>query len=190
MQELWFLCMTCCLSVLYKCMKFGWNTSNGYQVIEQKRNSIANDQREITQKYPKQSYGSCAWHVVWMCFTIVWSFLEISLWRFSSYRADTILWRTNALTVWYQFDTSWVLIVLEYFGNLRYPTRVHSWVRTDRRRQVEKTICLSTLPGGRHNYTKFFVFLDIWQAEKSFSHGLIDLCILLDTSWFESMFFT
>ena len=30
-------------------------------------------------KYPKQSYGSCAWHVVWMCFTNVWSFVEIYL---------------------------------------------------------------------------------------------------------------
>ena len=29
------------------------NTSNGYQVIEQTRNSIANDQREITPKISK-----------------------------------------------------------------------------------------------------------------------------------------
>ena len=35
-------------------------TSDGYQVIEQTRNSIANILREITQTYPKQSYGSCA----------------------------------------------------------------------------------------------------------------------------------
>ena len=33
---------------------------NGYQVIERTRYSIANDQREITQKCPKQSYGSFA----------------------------------------------------------------------------------------------------------------------------------
>ena len=46
--ELWFLCMTHYLNVLYKCMKFRQNTSNGYQVIEQTQNSIANDQREIT----------------------------------------------------------------------------------------------------------------------------------------------
>ena len=56
--ELWFLCMTHCLIVLYNCMKFHLNSFNGCQLIERTRNSIANDQREI--KYPKQSYGSCA----------------------------------------------------------------------------------------------------------------------------------
>ena len=60
MQELWFLCMTCRLDVLYKCMKFRFNTSNCYQAIQRTRKNIANDQRKITQKYPKQSYGSCA----------------------------------------------------------------------------------------------------------------------------------
>ena len=30
MQQLWFLCMTRRLNVLYKCMKICWNTSNGY----------------------------------------------------------------------------------------------------------------------------------------------------------------
>ena len=34
MQELWLLCMTHLLNVLYKCMKFRRNISNGYQVIE------------------------------------------------------------------------------------------------------------------------------------------------------------
>ena len=33
-QELWFLCMTRCLNVLYKCIKFHQNIFNGYQVIE------------------------------------------------------------------------------------------------------------------------------------------------------------
>ena len=48
MQELWFLCMTRCLNVLYKC-----RGSNGYQVIERTRNSIANDQRALTPKIAK-----------------------------------------------------------------------------------------------------------------------------------------
>ena len=48
-----FLCMTCRLNVLYKCMKFGWNTSNCYTAIERTRNSIVNDQREITPKISK-----------------------------------------------------------------------------------------------------------------------------------------
>ena len=58
--ELWFLCMTHRLIVLYNCMKFHFNSFKGLQVTERTRNSIENNQREITPKYPKQSYGSCA----------------------------------------------------------------------------------------------------------------------------------
>ena len=50
MQALWFLCMTCHLNVLYKCMKFRWNTSYIYQVIERTQNIIANYLREINSK--------------------------------------------------------------------------------------------------------------------------------------------
>ena len=46
--ELWFLCMTHCLIVLYNCIKFHLNNFNGCQLTERTRNSIANDQREIT----------------------------------------------------------------------------------------------------------------------------------------------
>ena len=48
--ELWFLCMTHHLIVLYNCMKFLLNNFNGCQLTERTRNSIANDQREITKK--------------------------------------------------------------------------------------------------------------------------------------------
>ena len=48
--ELWFLCMTHCLNVLYNCMKFHLNSFNGCQLTEWTQNSIANDQREITPK--------------------------------------------------------------------------------------------------------------------------------------------
>ena len=41
------------LNVVYKCMKFRCNTSNGYQVIERTRNTIVHDQRAITQKISK-----------------------------------------------------------------------------------------------------------------------------------------
>ena len=58
--ELWLLCITHRLIVLYNCMKSHLNSLNGCQLTERKRNSIANDQREITTKYPKQSCGSCA----------------------------------------------------------------------------------------------------------------------------------
>ena len=58
--ELWFLCMTHRLIVLYNCMKFHFYSFNGCQLTERTRNSIANDRREITPKYAMQSYGSCA----------------------------------------------------------------------------------------------------------------------------------
>ena len=51
--ELWFLCMTHHLIVLYNCMKFHFNSFNGCQVTERTRNSIASDQREITPKISK-----------------------------------------------------------------------------------------------------------------------------------------
>ena len=51
--ELWFLCMTHRLIVLYNCMKFHLNNFNGCQLTERTRNSIANDQREITPKISK-----------------------------------------------------------------------------------------------------------------------------------------
>ena len=51
--ELWFLCMTHRLIVLYNCMKFHLNSFNGWQLTERTRNSIANDQREITPKISK-----------------------------------------------------------------------------------------------------------------------------------------
>ena len=51
--ELWFLCMTHCLIVLYNCMKFHLNNFNGCQFKEQTRNCIANDQREINPKISK-----------------------------------------------------------------------------------------------------------------------------------------
>ena len=48
--ELRFLCLTHRLIVLYHCMKFHFYSMNGCQVTERTRNSIANDQREITPK--------------------------------------------------------------------------------------------------------------------------------------------
>ena len=46
--ELWFLSMTHGLIVLDNCMKFHLNSFNGCQLTKPTRNSIANDQREIT----------------------------------------------------------------------------------------------------------------------------------------------
>ena len=51
--ELWFLRMTHRLIVLYNYMKFHLDSFNGCQLTERTRNSIANDQREITPKISK-----------------------------------------------------------------------------------------------------------------------------------------
>ena len=51
--ELWFLCMTHHLIVFYNCIKFHLNSFNGCQLTERTRNSMANDQREITPKISK-----------------------------------------------------------------------------------------------------------------------------------------
>ena len=45
--------MTHCLIVLYNCIKFHSDCSNGFQLTARTRNSIANDQREITPKINK-----------------------------------------------------------------------------------------------------------------------------------------
>ena len=51
MQDLWFLCMTQHLNVLkYKCMKFRWNTSNSYQVIEPAQWSKENNYNNIQSR--------------------------------------------------------------------------------------------------------------------------------------------
>ena len=51
--ELWFLCMTHHLIVLYNCMKLHSNSCNSFQFTEWTQDSIANDQREITKKICK-----------------------------------------------------------------------------------------------------------------------------------------
>ena len=51
--ELWFLCMTHHLIVLYNCVIFYLNSFNGCQLTERTRNSIVNDQKEITPKISK-----------------------------------------------------------------------------------------------------------------------------------------
>ena len=51
--ELWFLCMTHRLIVLHNSMKLNFYSFNGCQFTKRTRNSIANDQREITPKTSK-----------------------------------------------------------------------------------------------------------------------------------------
>ena len=74
--ELWFLCMTHRLIVVYKCTKFHWKIFNGFQVIQRTRNCIENNQREITPKILKlELWFLCMTHrlvVVYKCTKFHW----------------------------------------------------------------------------------------------------------------------
>ena len=69
--ELWFLCMTHRLIVVYKCTKFHRKILNCFQVIQRTRNCIENNQREITPKILKlELWFLCMTHrlvVVYKC---------------------------------------------------------------------------------------------------------------------------
>ena len=95
--ELWFLCMTHRLVVVYKCTKFHWKIFNGFQVIQRTRNCIENNQRKITPKILKLELGSCAWHIVSSWFTSVPSFIEKSLTVFKL-QSGHDFWRTDRQT--------------------------------------------------------------------------------------------
>ena len=74
--ELWFLCMTHCLIVRYKCMKFQPNSFNSVQLTEQTQNSIANDQREITPKISKaELWFLCMTH----CLIVLYNCMKFHL---------------------------------------------------------------------------------------------------------------
>ena len=78
--ELWFLCMTHCLIVLYQCMKFHWKIFNGYRVIERTRNCGENNQREIILKICKSElWFLCMTHrliVLYQCMKFHWKILN------------------------------------------------------------------------------------------------------------------
>ena len=86
--ELWFLCMTHRLIVLYNCMKFHFYSFNGYQLTERTGNSIANDQREITPKISKAELWflcmTCRLIVLYNCMKF-----HLNTYWLSTYRAGT-----------------------------------------------------------------------------------------------------
>ena len=78
--ELWFLCMKHRLFVLYNCMKFHFYSFNGCQGTERTRNSIANDQREITPKISKAELSFlCMTH----CFIVLYNCMKFHLNNFN-----------------------------------------------------------------------------------------------------------
>ena len=101
MQELWF----CAWHVVWMCFTNIWrfveiSPTNGYQVIEGTQNSIANDQREITPKHPKQSYRSCTRRIVSLCSRSVWSFNQIVLTVFNLQSGQNALIYVTRGIIW------------------------------------------------------------------------------------------
>ena len=85
-EELWFLCMIHRLIVHYNYMEFHFNSFNGCQLTERTRNSIANDQREITPKLSKaELWFLCMTHRL----IVLYNCMKFCLNSLSSYRANT-----------------------------------------------------------------------------------------------------
>ena len=89
--ELWFLCMTHCLIVRYKCIKFQPNSFNSVQITEPTRNCIylCYKGNNLKNKYATvmvlvhDKTSQCALQM----YEVSFKYLK----RLSSYRADTIL---------------------------------------------------------------------------------------------------
>ena len=89
--ELWFLCMTHCLIVRYKCMKFQSNTYNSVQLTERTRNCIyirykGDNLKNIYARVKVLVHDTSSQCALQM-YEVSLKYLK----RLSSYRADTIL---------------------------------------------------------------------------------------------------
>ena len=58
--QLWFMCSACCLIVLYTCVKFRENISNGFQLTERTQVHSRND-------YVQCSCSVCCLKVLYIC---------------------------------------------------------------------------------------------------------------------------
>ena len=140
MQELWFLCMTCRLNVLYKCMKFRWNTSKGYQIIERTG--------DILCKWSKgNNFKNIQSRVMVLVHDTLWS---------------RSVWKTNMQELWFLCMTRRVNVLykwMKFRWNISNGYQVIEWTRfvtdrqADRRTQGENNMS-PTLSGGRHNYRR------------------------------------
>ena len=77
-QELWFLCIRRRLTVPNKCMKFRWNNSNGYQVIERTQNSIAKRSKGNHSKNIQSRVTALLYVTLSFCALSVSSFNQIA----------------------------------------------------------------------------------------------------------------
>ena len=95
--ELRFLCMTHRLIALYNYMKFHLNRLNGCQLTERPRNSIANDQREITPKISKaELWFLCMTH----CLIVRYKCMEFRPNSFNSVQLTE--WTRNCIYLHYK----------------------------------------------------------------------------------------
>ena len=86
--ELWFLCMTHRLIVLYNCMKFHLNSFNGCQLTERTGNSIANDQRKITPKISKaELWFLCMTH----CLIVLYNCMKFHFNNFNGCQVSSLM---------------------------------------------------------------------------------------------------
>ena len=96
--ELWFLCMSHCLIVLYKCMKFQPNSFNSVQLTERTRNCIylfykGNNFINIHARVMVLVHDRSSQCALQM-YEVSLKYLQ----RLSSYRADTIWRQTDSQT--------------------------------------------------------------------------------------------
>ena len=97
--DLWFLCITYRLIVLYNCMQFHFNSFNGCQVTERTRNSIANDQREIIPKISKaELWFLCMKH----CLIVRYKCMKFQPNSFNSFQLTE--WTRNCIYLCYKGD--------------------------------------------------------------------------------------
>ena len=86
-------CGSCVLHVVWWCFVYLWSFMMLSWAVFKFYTADTNNSKKCTDK----SYGSCGLHAIWWCFIfyeVSWKYLE----RFSSYRADTIAWRTDRQT--------------------------------------------------------------------------------------------
>ena len=86
MQELWFLCPACGLMLIDTYMKFLEDILNKFQVTERTRFCASQNSKENNSK-SVNSRIMADWYL--------YDVLRKQLERFSSYRADSILWQES-----------------------------------------------------------------------------------------------
>ena len=145
------------------------------------------------QKYPKQSYGSYAWHIVSLCSRSVRSFNQIALTVFNlqsgqkvafSYVTRRIIWKINMQELWFLCMARCLNVLykcMKFAWNISNSYQAIEWTQfCDRQMEARgKTICLPTLPGWRHNKSE-----QTWNLDGLFVRVR---ALILDPRWFNTV---